>query len=190
MPYGFASRPRRLRAPFLALALAVVCLPAAGCGDNSGNGRLLSRQQAGDLRASLNRIEQDVAAEDCTGAGQEVSGLQDRVDSIRRLNRELRSSLRSSVRRLESLVSDKCDTTTTTTTPTETTPTTPDTGSSGATGATGEEGTKKEKKPKKEKPPKDETTPPEGDGQTPPGQQDGGGGAGVPGESIPNGNGG
>jgi hypothetical protein len=183
MPHVFASRLRRHPAPLL--ALAAVCLLAAGCGSSSSSGTLLSRQQAGELRASLNRVEQDVASKDCTGAGQEVAALQQQIDSINRLDRKLRSSLRSSVRRLATLVSDSCGTTTT---PSEATPTTPDTGTTGATGATGEGG-KKEKKPKKEKPPKDGLTPPGQDGQTPPGKKNQGGGAGVPGESSPNGNG-
>jgi hypothetical protein len=184
MPLGFASRPRRRSAP--ALALAAVCLLAAGCGDSSSKGRLLSQQQAGQLRASLSRIEQEVAAKNCTGAGQEISALQDQVDTIRRLDRNLRSSLRSSVQRLQTLVSDSCQTTTTT--PTTTTPTTPDTGTSGASGTTGPENGKQKKQKGKNK--KEKPTPPGQDGQTPPGQQGGGGGAGLPGESKSNGNGG
>jgi hypothetical protein len=175
MPRVPASRLRRQLGPLL--ALAAVCLLATACGSSSSSGKLLSQRQAGQLRASLNRVEQDVASKDCTGAEQEVGALQEQIDSINRLDRNLRSSLRSSVRRLETLVSDSC--VATTTPPTETTPTTPDTGTTGATGATGEEG-KKEKKPKKEKP--KDVTPPGQDGQAPSGNQGEGGGAGVPGE--------
>jgi hypothetical protein len=182
MPRPPASRLRRQLVPLL--ALAAVCLLATACGSSSSSGKLLSQRQAGQLRASLNRVEQDVASKDCTGAEQEVGALQEQIDSINRLDRNLRSSLRSSVRRLETLVSDSC--VAPTPAPTETTPTTPDTGTTGATGATGEEG-KKEKKPKKEKP--KDVKPPGKDGQTPPGPQSEGGGAGVPGESNPNGSG-
>ena len=178
MPLGFASRPRRRSAP--ALALAAACLFAAGCGGNSSKGNLLSQQEAGQLRASLSRIEQDVAAKNCTSAGQEISALQDQVKTIRRLDRDLRSSLRSSVKRLQTLVSDSCQATTTT--QTTTTPA-PDTGASGASGTTGQQNGKQKKQKQKEK------TPPGQGGQQPPGQQGGGGGAGLPGESNPSGSG-
>jgi hypothetical protein len=185
MPVRFASRPRRRHAA--ALALAAACLLAAGCGGSSGNGRLLSQSQAGELRASLTRIEEDVAAKNCTTAAQEVSALQDQIGTIRRLDSGLRSSLRSSVQRLETLVNDSCQTTTTT--PTTTTPTT---GASGPSGATGPENGK-QKKPKEPKQPKEQKNG-QGNGngpngQGPPGQQGQGGGAGVPGESNPNGSG-
>jgi TolA-binding protein len=169
-------RASRLRLPFVPfLLLAAICLLAVGCGD-SKQGRLLSTKQASELRGTLSQVQQDVAASNCTGAEQQVAALQDQIDGIRRLDGDLRSALRSSTRRLETLVSEKCQATTTTPTTTETTPTTPDEGTTGATGPTGDEG----KKPKKEKKPK----------ETPPGQQGGGGGAGLPGESNPNGNGG
>jgi len=163
-----------------------VCLVAAGCGSSSsGNGRLLSQSQAGELRASLSKVEQDVAAKNCTSAAQEVSALQDQISTIRRLDGDLRSSLRSSVQRLQTLVSDSCQASTTTT-PTTTTPTTPDTGASGASGATGATGPGNGKgKEKKNK----EKTPPGQGGKQPPGHQGGGGGAGLPGESNSNGNG-
>ena len=179
MPHARASRLWLLFAPLF--MLAAICLLATGCGGDSKKGNLLSAQQASELRGTLSQVQQDVAASNCTGAEQQVSALQDQIDTIRRLDGNLRSALRASTRRLETLVSEKCQTTTTT--PTETTPTTPE---KGTTGATGPEG----KKPKKGKPPKETpTTPGQGD-QTPPGQQPGGGGAGLPGETSPNGNGG
>ena len=179
MPHVRASRLRLQFGPLL--SLVAICLLAAGCGD-SKHGRLLSTQQASELRGTLSQVQQDVAASNCTGAEQQVAALQDQIDGIKRLDRNLRSALRSSTRRLETLVSEKCQATPTT--PTTTTPTTPDEGTTGATGPTGDEG----KKPKKEKPPK--KTPPGKDEQGPSGQQDGGGGAGLPGESNSNGNGG
>jgi hypothetical protein len=169
----------RLRSAWLPL-LAAVCILAAGCGSSSTNGRLLSRQQASELRASLTQVEQDVSAKNCTGATEQVAALEEQIDSVKRLDRGLRSSLRASVRRLDTLVSDACQTTATT--PTETTPATGDTGATGTSGATGPEGKKekKQKPGKKEKPPK--KTPPGQDGQNSPGNENGGGGAGVPGE--------
>jgi hypothetical protein len=180
-----ASR-RRLRPVWLPL-LAVIGILAAGCGDSSNDGKLLSRRQASELRASLTQVQEEVSARNCTGATEQVAELESQIDSIKRLNRDLRSSLRASVRRLDTLVSDACETTTTTTTPTETTPATGDTGASGASGATGEGGKegkkeKNEKPGKKEKPPKNEDATPPGDGQTSPGNTGGAGGAGVPGE--------
>jgi hypothetical protein len=183
MPLLRASRRRLQYGPFL--VLAAILLFAAGCGD-SKHGRLLSDNQASELRGTLSQVQQDVAADNCTGAKQQVAALEEQIDGIRRLDGNLRSALRSSTRRLETLVSDKCEPASTTT-PTETTPATPDegtTGTSGPTGATGEQG----KKPKKEKPPK-KTTPGQ-DEKGPPGQKGGGGGAGLPGESSPNENGG
>jgi hypothetical protein len=133
----------------LVLALSAAIVAAAGCGGDSGDGRLLSRQQAGDLRATLSEIQQDVSAGNCTGAGQRVSALEEQIDSIRRLNRKLRSALRASATRLGTLVTADCGTTSETTT--QTTPTTPEegtTGTTGSTGTTGPEG-KKQKKEKK-----------------------------------------
>src|SRR6266571_1780935 len=108
MPRVPASRLGLLYAPLL--MLAAVSLLASGCGSSSSNGELLSRQQASELRAALTQVGQDVAAKNCTGATEQVSRLQQQIDSISRLDSNLRSSLRSSVRRLETLVSDSCQT--------------------------------------------------------------------------------
>jgi hypothetical protein len=136
----------------LLVALAAAILAASGCGDDSGDGRLLSRQQAGDLRATLTVIEQDVSAGNCTGAGEQVSALEEEIDSIKRLDRKLRSALRASARRLGTLVSADCGTTTPPTT-TETTPTTPEEGATGETGTTGPQGEEKKQKKEKKVPP-------------------------------------
>jgi hypothetical protein len=173
---------------FLALLLlAGACLLALGCGGNSdGGGRVLSRAQASDLLGTLSKVEQDITDRNCTSASEQVATLQSQLDSISRLERSLRRSLRSSARRLETLVRSACDTSTEA--PTETTPTTPETGPTGETGTTGaqgdeqpppEQGQPKEKQPKEKK-----------NGKVPPGQQNQGGGAGLPGESNSNGNGG
>jgi hypothetical protein len=173
-----ASRLGPLPAPLLALAAAVAF--AGGCGDDSGEGSLLSQRQASELRGTLNEVEQDVAAENCSGAAEQVAALESQIDSIRRLDRDLRRALRSSARRLETLVSDTCETETTPSVGTTETTTTPEEGTTGATGAEGEKKPKENKKPKKEKPPK---TPPGQGEETPPDEGNGGGGAGVPGES-------
>ena len=164
---------------------AGACLIAA-CGDDSGGGRLLSSGQASDLRSTLSKVEQDVADGDCTGAGQEVATLQ----SAGRL--DLAAGPQPAATRCgpacagsRRWCATQCDTTTTA--PAETTPTTPDEGPTGATGTTGSEGDQEpppdEKKPKKDKSNQGK------DGQTPPGQQNEGGGAGLPGESNSNGSG-
>src|SRR5687767_14869912 len=125
MPRVRASRLwlRSVARLLVAGLLAGACLITA-CGSDSGSGRLLSAEQASDLRGTLSKVQEDVAARDCTGAAQEVSTLQSQLGSIARLDRELRRSLRASVRRLETLVSNACETTVTE--PTETTPTTPE----------------------------------------------------------------
>jgi hypothetical protein len=167
----------RLRSTAL-LLLAAASVLATACGGGSSSGKLLSTQQASELRASLSQVEQDVAAKNCSGAAERVAALKQQIDSINRLDSDLRSSLRASVRRLDTLVSDSCQTTAAAPTGTTTTTPTPDTGATGATGPTGKE----KHKVKKEK----QSTPP---GQGDQGQQNGGGGAGVPGETNPNGNG-
>jgi hypothetical protein len=167
----------------LPVALATAALVGAGCGGDSGSGRLLSSRQARDLRATLTEVEQDVSAGNCTGAGQQVSALEEQIDSIQRLDRKLRSALRASTRRLDTLVSADCGTTTETTTPTQTT-TTPQEGTTGTTGTTGEQG-KKPEKPKKPK--KEKKTPPGQDEQSPSGGGGQGGDAVSPGEENPNG---
>jgi hypothetical protein len=118
---------------------------------------LLSSSEAGNLRAALSQIQQEVAGGNCSGAGDRVAALETQVDSIHPLDRKLRSALRTSIHRLDSLVSADCQTQTTTT-PTKTTPTTPDNGPTGATGTTGTTG--EQGKPKKEK-----------KGKLPPGQE-------------------
>jgi hypothetical protein len=170
---------RLQRAPLLALAAFAVL--AAGCGSDSGDGKLLSQRQASELRGTLTQVEQDVDAKNCTGAEQQVAGLRDQIDSIRQLDPDLRRALRASTRRLETLVSQDCQTTPAP--EVETPAPTPDEGTTGTTGPA-----EKQKKPKKEK--KDESTPPGKDEQIPPGESGQGGGAGVPGESNPNGGGG
>jgi len=162
----------------LLVALALAGLLAAGCGGDSGDDRLLTRRQASELRGTLAQVEENVAAKNCTGAEQKVAALEDQIDHVRRVDRDLRSALRAGARRLETLVSSDCDTTTTP--PVETTPTTPEEGPTGTTGPEG--GTKK---PKKEKPPKDEQT--GTDEQPPPDEPDQGGGAGAPDEVDPDG---
>ena len=180
-------RASRLWLRFVApLALAASVL-ASGCGgDSDGGGRLLSQEQAGDLLSTLTQVEQDVTDRDCTGAGEGVATLESQVDSIARLNRSLRRSLRASVRRLETLVSNACEATDTGTT-TETTPTTPEPGPTGATGTTGDQGG--EQPPPEEDQPQDKQPKEKKNGKVPPGQQDQGGGAGVPGESGSSGGG-
>jgi hypothetical protein len=166
------------------LGLVAAGLLASGCGDDSGDGRVLSRKQASDLRGTLSQVEQSLAAKNCTGAEQQVAAFREEVDSIHRLDRDLRSALRASTRRLETLVSGDCETETTTPPETETTPTTPEEGTTGTTGATGEEGQngKKPKKPKKEKP-----TSPEEQEEPPSDDETSGGGAAPPDELDPDG---
>ena len=164
------------------LLVAGACLLALGCGgDSSESGRLLSQEQASDLLGTLNQVEQDVADRDCTSADEQVATLGSQVDAIARLKRSLRRSLRSSVRRLETLVTSACDTTTEA--PTETTPTTPETGPTGETGETGTTGEQgDEQPPPEEEQPKEKKPKENKNGKVPPGQQDEGGGAGLPGE--------
>ena len=123
-----------MKRKLLAAALLFAILAAAGCGSDSSNRPLLSSSQAGELRATLSQIEQEVSAGNCSSAGDRVAALETQIDSIRRLDRKLRSALRTSARRLDALVSADCNTSTTTT-PTQTTPTTPEQGSTGTTGA-------------------------------------------------------
>jgi hypothetical protein len=165
-----------MKRTLLTSALLITVLAAASCGSDSSNRRLLSNSQAGELRATLNQIEQEVSAGNCSGAGDRVAALETQIDAIRRLDRKARSALRSSARRLDALVSSDCQTQTTTT-PTKTTPTTPQegtTGTTGATGTTGEQG--KHKNEKKGKVPPGQAKK-ESSGQT-----GGAGGPGGPGE--------
>ena len=188
MPRVRASRLwLRLVAP---LVLAAASLLASGCGGDSDGGRLLSKEQAGNLLSTLTQVEQNVTERDCTGATEQVATLDSQVDAIARLGRTLRRSLRASVRRLETLVSDACEPAAA---PPETTPTTPE---PGTTGEEGEEPppdvkqkAEEEKRKEEEAKRKEEEKQKEGTGNEFRGQGGQGGGAGLPGESDPNGGG-
>jgi hypothetical protein len=158
--------------------LAVTAALFAGCGQDSG-GRKLSRESAVSLRATLDQIQQDVSAGDCTTANQEVGTLRQKVDSLSSVDRGLRRALVSSTDRLRTLVADQCETAT----PAPAAPQTPETGTTDQQKPPGKDKNKKDKQKTKDK----GNQPPGLDGQTPPGQQNDGGGAGLPGESNPGG---
>jgi hypothetical protein len=174
-----ASRSRSHLRPVTALALAAVLATAgaalsAGCGGNdSGGGRKLSQAKAASLQATLDQIEQDVGAGDCTSADQQAGTLRQQIGSLERVSRSLRSALEASTARLQSLVENQC----------KAAPA-PAAEPQGATGATGEAGPpekgKKKDHQKKEKKAKGEGPPGE---QLPPGQQGNGGASGLSGES-------
>lgn len=182
-----ALRPRpRLSLTFVTLLPLVVALLLGGCGGgDSGSGRKLSRGTSASLQGTLDRVEQDFHSGDCTAAAQDAANLRQRAEALSQGSRRLRRALAASSARLETLVADQCQPATTT----------PAVEPNGTTGTTGEQGATgqhdaKGKKPKKEKPkppkkPK-ETSPGPGEGGAP-GQQGNGGGAGLPGESNPNG---
>jgi hypothetical protein len=177
-------RALRLR-PHLSLtfvtALTLAAAILGGCGsDNSGSGRKLSRATSASLQGTLDKVQADVGAGNCSEAAQEAANLRQQIDALPRAGRSLRRALASSAARLESLVADQCK-------PVSTTPTVE---SKGATGTTGEQGTSGEQKGKKEKKPKPPKKPKGQPGQDEgglPGQQGDGGGAGLPGESNPDG---
>jgi hypothetical protein len=179
-------RTRKRLVPLTAIAL--VGAIAAGCGsDDSGGGRKLSSADATDLRSTLDAVEHDVDAQDCSSADDQAGTLRGQAESLTGVSRSLRRALVASASRLESLVASQCEATPA---PTTTQPegTTGETGATGETGTTGEQngnGDGKKKGQKKEKPPKENKPAP--DEGTPPGDENGGGGLAVPGESTPNG---
>jgi hypothetical protein len=110
----------------------------AGCGDSSNDAKLLSRSSAADLRATLSQVQQKVAGGDCSGAQDQVSLLEQQIDSLdTSVDSDLRAALVSSATRLQRLVSTACTADTTQSGQTGATGAT-DTG--GTTGATGDEG--------------------------------------------------
>ena len=177
-------RALRLR-PHLSLtfvtALALAAAILGGCGgDSSGSGRKLSPATSASLEGTLDKLQADVSAGNCTDAAQEAATLRQQIDAVPRAGRALRRALASSAARLESLVADQC----------KPTSTTPPAESQGSTGATGEKGTtgeqngegkkeKKPKQPKKEKQGQNDGGPPRPEG--------GGGGSGPLDETNPDG---
>jgi hypothetical protein len=172
------QRPQLVRATAIAWAAALVAGGAAlgvGCGgDDSGGGRKLSETRAASLQATLDQIQQDVSASNCTAAGQQAATLRDQIASIRRVGPELRSALDKSAARLQSLVERQCEPA-----PAPAPAPAPE-GETGATGETGPEGKGKKKGHEKNKKNKDETLP---DEQLPPDEQGTGGAQGLSGES-------
>jgi hypothetical protein len=172
-----ALRPRRWHlTKATALALATVFAAAgaalaAGCGGND-SGDKLSKARAASLQVTLNRVEQDVSAGDCTSADQQAGTLRGQIGSLRRVSRELRSALKSSAARLQSLVEEQCKASAPPVVPQ------PETGATG--NAEPKEKGKKKGHPKKEKGNKDEGPPNE---QPVPDQQGGGGTGGSGGET-------
>ena len=110
----FRSRRRPI-----ALATAAVLAVAAGglsaCGNDNGDRKLLSQASAARLRASLDTVEQDVDAGNCTGAANQAAVLRQQVDALpRRTSGKLRRALADGTDRLETLIDKDCGQTGTT----------------------------------------------------------------------------
>jgi hypothetical protein len=89
------------------LALAVLAASGlAACGNSDD--KLLSASSASELRSTLRQVEQTVADGDCETAQQEVAQLREKVDSLRRVEADLKNSLSEGTSRLETLVLDQC----------------------------------------------------------------------------------
>ena len=175
------SRPHPSLMFVTALAFAAALFGGCGNGD-SGSGRKLSPATSASLAGTLDKVQADVSAGNCTAAGQDAANLRQQIDSLSRGGRSLRSALASSAEHLQSLVSAQCK-------PVSTTPTVESqgsTGTTGATGTTGEQNGNGKKKGQKKQSKQPKTPPGQGDGG-PPGQSGNGGGAGLPGESHQNG---
>ena len=116
------SAPRRICLLALVAALGFATSVLPGCGGGDDDRKLLSRGSAGELRASLDDVEQKVSEGDCSGARADAVNLQQEVDALpRRTSRKLRRSLAAGATRLVSLVDGECEPAITTeTTPTET----------------------------------------------------------------------
>jgi hypothetical protein len=186
MPDLRPLRQRQRLAPLTAVVLAAAFFVACG-NDDSGGGRKLSPVTASSLRGTLDEIEQDVSVQDCSAADQKTGALRGQVESLSGVNGSLRRALEASTTRLASLVASQCQT--------EQAPSSEPQGTTGASGQTGatsegttgeQNGKGKKKGQKKEKPPKNKGGQPPDEGGTPD-QTGGGGGAGLPGESTPNG---
>jgi ribosomal protein S20 len=89
------------------LALAVLATSGlAACGNSDD--KLLSASSASELRSTLRHVEQTVADGNCETAQQEVAKLREKVDSLRRVEADLKNSLSEGTTRLETLVLDQC----------------------------------------------------------------------------------
>jgi len=118
----------RLAIPILALALgAGAAFGLVSCGgDEEG---LLPGDNADEIVANLNSVEQDIADGDCDGALDSAAAVEDQIDSLgNEVDAQLKQRLSDGVDRLVAAIPDACqaETTTppTTTTTTETTDTT------------------------------------------------------------------
>jgi hypothetical protein len=120
------------------LTLIVLVAALTGCGDSSNDANLLSRSSAADLRATLSQVQQKVESGDCNGAQDQVSLLEQQIDSLdTNVDSDLRAALVSSATRLQRLVSTAC---TAATTQTGSTGAAGATDTGGTTGTTGEQG--------------------------------------------------
>jgi hypothetical protein len=112
-----------MRTAYRTLTLILLVAALVGCGDSSNDANLLSRSSAADLRATLSQVQQKVESGDCNGAQDQVSLLEQQIDSLdTSVDSDLRSALVSSATRLQRLVAASCAAAT---------------GETGATGPTG-----------------------------------------------------
>jgi hypothetical protein len=108
------------------LMLAAIAGGLAACGDSSNDAKLLPRSSASDLRSTLAQVQQKVSNGDCNGAQDQVSLLEQQIDSLdSSVDADLRAALVSGASRLQRLVASECAAATT------------ETGTTGATGPTG-----------------------------------------------------
>jgi hypothetical protein len=113
----------------LAVAVTLVALPLAGCGDNPPG---LSNKQANELTRLLRKVQtaSDNPEQRCDTLLAAVAKLNERVAALpSKVDKDVRDSLQNGVKNLadqsNSLCSQQKTPTTTTTTPTTTVPTTP-----------------------------------------------------------------
>jgi hypothetical protein len=89
------------------IVFVLACASLSACGGDS-NSKLLSPSSASELRSTLAQVQQDVQNGDCTSAQERLSALDQQVNSLDRIDADLRDALVSGTSRLQQLVAEKC----------------------------------------------------------------------------------
>jgi hypothetical protein len=97
----------RFRAATLLLAALAAGLLLAACGSNSG-AELLPGTTAGQIESNLDLVRSNAEEENCEAAEDAVAEVTTEVDSLQKVDKELKKALKQGAAKLSEVVSSRC----------------------------------------------------------------------------------